>query len=380
MNKEYLLTPGPCPVPPRVSLAIARPVIHHRSDEYHAVHTTVTEGLRTVFKTSGVAFIFACSGTGVMEGAVVNTLSPGDEAIVIRCGKFSGRWAELCGAFGVKVVPVDVEWGKAVQPGAVARAIEEHPSAAVVFSTLCETSTAVRTDLEALASVTRESRAILVVDATSGVGVSDIRMDAWGVDVAVAGGQKGLMLPTGLGIAVVASARAWECVERSSMPKYYFDWGRARDAAAHNETAWSSPAPLVVGLREALDLILAEGVDNVIARHARMGRACRAGVTALGLKLLAPESPADGVTGLWAPEGISAARLKEVLLKDYGVNVAGGQERLKGMIIRIAHMGYAGPFDVITAIAALEMALNDLGHPVELGRGVAAAEQVFREA
>lgn len=378
MNKVRLLTPGPCPVPSRVRLAIARPVIHHRSDEYHRVHAEVVAGLRQVFRTSGDVFLFASSGTGVMESAVVNLLSAGDTAIVICGGKFGERWAEICKAHGVIVAPVDVDWGKAVDPASVEKALVEIPDAAAVFATLCETSTGTKTDIRALAAITREKRAVLVTDATSGLCVSELRMDAWGVDVAVAGCQKGLMLPTGLGVAVVGSAKARGLVEKSRLSKYYFDWKAAGAAATKNETAWSAPASLVIGLKESLDLIMAEGLDAVLARHARLARAGRAGAAALGLELLAKDSPAEGLTALIVPEGIQADALRERMAEQYGVLVAGGQGPLRGKIIRIAHMGYADALDVIAAISALEMALADLGWPVEIGKGVSAAERELR--
>ncbi|MDD5557248.1 MAG: alanine--glyoxylate aminotransferase family protein [bacterium] len=379
MGKTYLLTPGPCPVPPRVGLAVARPVIHHRSDEYHALHAAVTAGLRSVLCTAGDVLLFACTGTGVMEAAVSNLLSPGDEAVVVRGGKFGDRWAEICAAFGARVVPVDVEWGEAVSPGDVAAALRRHPAAKAVFSTLCETSTGVKTDIEALGRVAGGGGAALVVDATSGLCCSEFRMDDWGVDVAVAGCQKGLMCPTGLGIAVVGSRRARALIEKSSAARYYYDWRPAIEAAGRSETAWSSPAALVAGLAEALDGILAEGLEACIARHRRLGEACRAGVAGMGLRLLAPDAPADGLTAVRTPDRIDADLLRERMRERYGVLVAGGQGRLRGRIIRIAHMGYAGPFDVVTALAALGMALADLGRPVEIGRGLAAAAEVLRE-
>ncbi|MCX6356611.1 MAG: alanine--glyoxylate aminotransferase family protein [Candidatus Aureabacteria bacterium] len=376
MKKTYLMTPGPAPVPPEVALKLAQPIIHHRSDEYHAIHAAVVSGLRNILGSTGDILPFPGSGTAAMESAVVNTLSPGDTAVVIRCGKFSNRWAEICGAFGATVVPVDVEWGRAVDPAAVAAALAKHPAAAV-FATLCETSTTVKTDIAALARLVKPADALLVVDAISGLACSEFRMDKWGVDVAVAAGQKGLMVPTGLAIAAVSGAKAWRAVDQSRMPKYYFDWKRARVSAGGNETAWSAPASLMAALAQSLDLILREGIETVLARHARLAHACRAGVTALGLRLLAPDAPADGVTGVWAPPGISGDALKGHMAAKYGVHVAGGQEQLKDKIIRIAHMGYADTFDIITAVSAIEMALTDLGHAVERGRGVSAAEAVL---
>jgi aspartate aminotransferase-like enzyme len=380
MKKIHLMTPGPCPVPPSVRQALALPVIHHRSNEYHELHRSVSEGLRQVFKTRGDILIFASSGSGAMEGAVVNTLSPGDNAAVIRGGKFAERWEKICNAYGAGVIPIDVAWGEAVRPESVAAVLAKHPGVRAVFATLCETSTTVKHDIEALAKITSKTGTLLVVDSISGLATVDLRMDDWGVDVAVAAGQKGLMIPTGLAVAAVGSEKAWGLIQNSRMPKYYFDWKLARAAAEKNETVWSAPASAVVALNESLKMILAEGVDNVLARHARLGKACRAGVSALGLKLLAPGSPSDGVTGVWVPDGISGVELKKTLHESFGVIVAGGQEKLKGKIIRIAHTGYVDISDVVTAISSLELSLKALGYPVEPGKGVKAAEEAYVSA
>lgn len=377
-NKTYLMTPGPCPVHPDAALALARHVIHHRSEEYHALHASVTKGLREIVGTAGEILLFASTGTGAMESAVVNTLSPGDRALVLRCGKFSARWGEICAAHGAEAISVDAPWGEAVPPDAVSRALDAHPGAAAVFATLCETSTGVKTDIEAIAARVRPTPAAFVVDAVSGLASSAFRMDDWGVDVAVSAGQKGLMIPTGLGVAAVGEGKGGALAARSRMPRYYFDWTAALAAARKNETAWSAPGSLVAALKISLDLILAEGLDRVLERHARMGRACRAGVSALGLRLLAPSSPADGLTAAYPPPGIAADDLRRRLREGYGITVAGGQGELKGRIIRVAHMGWAGPFDVLTAVAGIEMALADLGAPAEPGKGVAATEAAFR--
>ena len=375
--KVRLMTPGPCPVPDAVRLAIARPVIHHRSDEYRALHAGVVRGLRALFGTSGDVLIFAATGTGAMESAVANTLSPGDTAVVIRGGKFAERWELICRAHGARVVPIEVEWGRTASPERLASVLAATPSARAVFATLYETSTTAKTDIRALASVTAETDAVLVVDAISALGCTELRMDDWGVDVAIAGSQKGLMLPTGLSFAALSGGKATRAVERARMPRFYFDWRAALEAAARNETPWSTPASLVAGLAESLSMIFEEGLEKVFARHARMGRACREGVTAIGLRLLAPDSPAEGVTGVILPDGVSERAVRETLRRRHGVIVAGGQERLAGKIIRIAHMGYATGLDVIAAISALELTLVELGVPVEIGKGVAAAQRAL---
>ena len=334
------------------------------------------DGLKKVLKTrSDDIFLFASTGTGAMESAVANILSSGERAIVVRGGKFSVRWGEICEAYGVDVIPLDVEWGESVDPARVAESLSANPDVAAVFTILCETSTGAKTDVRAIGEIVAGTNAVLVVDAVTGLGVSEMETDAWGLDVVVCGGQKAFMVPTGLSFVCV-SEKAWRSVEAAESPRYYFDYRRARKAAARNETAWSAPASLVVALKTSLDMILAEGVDNVIARHALLSRALRAGVAALGLRVLA-RSPAAGVTAILPPEGIPADGLRERMLEKYGVHVAGGQERLKGKIIRIGTMGYCGVPEVVAALSALGKSLRDLGHPADTGAGVRAAEDVL---
>lgn len=370
------MTPGPCPVPPEVREALSRPVIHHRTEEYHSVHAAVVAGLKRVLKTSSDdIFLFASTGTGAMESAVANLLSPGEKAIVLRGGKFSARWGEICEVYGADVVYLDVEWGESVDPAVVGETLAAHPDTAAVFTTLCETSTGAKTDVRAVGEMAAGSDAVLVVDAVTGLGVSEMETDAWGLDVVVCGGQKAFMLPTGLSFVCVGE-KAWQRIESASSPRYYFDYRRARKASARNETAWSSPASLVVALEASLDMILAEGVENVIERHARLSAALRAGVAALGLRVLA-RSPAAGVTAVLPPEGIPADALRKRMLEKYGVHAAGGQERLAGRIIRFGTMGYCGAPEVEAALSALGNSLRDLGVPAEAGAGLRAAREVL---
>jgi len=273
--KQYLLAPGPTPVPPAVLLAMAQPMIHHRTPEYEALFADVRRDLRLLFQCKNEVLMFAASGTGAMEGAVVNTLSPGDRVIVVRGGKFGERWADICQAYGLHVFPVDVPYGKIVDPAAVAGALERAPVSKAVFATHSETSTGTVHDIQALAGIVRRSEALLVVDAITSLGVMDLPMDAWGVDVAVSGSQKALMLPPGLSFAAL-SDRAWERVRLARLPKFYFDFARERKAIVGNQSAYTPAVSLVVGLRETLRLILTEGLPCVFARHDRLARAARA--------------------------------------------------------------------------------------------------------
>jgi len=374
--KRYLLAPGPTPIPPEVLQAMALPIIHHRAPEYEALFVDVRRDLRLAFQCRNEVLTFAASGTGAMEGAVVNTLSPGDPVVVIRGGKFGERWAEICEAYGVRVHPVDVPYGKSVDPGTVADLLKREPGVRAVFATHSETSTGAVHDVQALAAIVGATDALLVVDAISSLGVMDLPMDAWGVDIVVAGSQKGLMLPPGLAFAAL-SDKAWARVPESRLPKYYFNFTLERKAIEKNQSAYTPAVSLVVGLREALRLILAEGLPNVFARHDRLARATRAGVQVLGLELFA-EHPGCACTAVKAPAGIESGAIVKGYRKR-GITIAGGQGSMKGKIFRIAHMGYADNSDVLIALGTLELVLAELGYPVKLGEGVRAAQQILQK-
>jgi aspartate aminotransferase-like enzyme len=374
--KRYLLAPGPTPIPPEVLQAMALPIIHHRTPEFEALFADVRRDLRLVFQCRNEVLMFAASGTGAMEGAVVNTLSPGDQVVVIRGGKFGERWAEICEAYGVRVLPVDVPYGKSVDPGTVADVLKREPGVRAVFATHSETSTGAVHDVQALAAIVGATDALLVVDAITSLGVMDLPMDAWGVDIVVAGSQKAVMLPPGLAFAGL-SDKAWARVPESRLPKYYFNFTAERKAIEKNQSAYTPAVSLVVGLREALRLILAEGLPNVFARHERLARATRAGVQALGLELFA-EHPGCACTAVKAPAGIESGAIVKGYRKQ-GITIAGGQGSMKGKIFRIAHMGYADNSDVLVALGTLELVLADLGYPVKLGEGVRAAQQILQK-
>jgi aspartate aminotransferase-like enzyme len=374
--KRYLLAPGPTPIPPEILQVMAQPIIHHRTPEYEALFADVRRDLRRLFQCKNEVLMFAASGTGAMEGAVVNTLSPGDQVVVVRGGKFGERWAEMCEAYGVRVRSVDVPYGKSVNPAAVGETLKSAPAARAVFATHSETSTGAMHDVQSLAAIVRETPAILIVDAITSLGVMDLPMDTWGVDIVVAGSQKALMLPPGLAFAAL-SDKAWALVPTSCLPKFYFNFTAERKAIEKNQSAYTPAVSLVVGLRESLRLILTEGLANVVARHDRLARATRAGVQALGLELFA-EHPGCACTAVKAPAGIDSGAIVKGL-RTLGITIAGGQGSMKGKIFRIAHMGYVDGFDVLTALGALEFVLADLGHPVTFGQGLRAAEEILRK-
>ncbi|MBM4038566.1 MAG: alanine--glyoxylate aminotransferase family protein [Planctomycetes bacterium] len=373
--KERLMTPGPADVPPETLLELAKPVFHHRTKEFRAILMAVTEGLKDVFRTKNDVFIFTSSGTGAMEASVSNLLAPGDKALCVRGGKFGERWGELAERFGAKAINLDVEWGRAAEPAAIEAALAKDPDIAAVYVTLCETSTGVATDVEAIGKVVAKTNACLVVDGISGVGAMPMKTDAWGVDLLVVGSQKALLLPPGLAFLSV-SPKAWARIEKAPRRAYYFDLIAAREALADEDTPYTPANTLVAALRKSLDLLRKEGLEAVWARHARTAAATRAAVVAMRLRVYAA-APADALTAVVLPEGIDAEAARGLLRKKYGVAVAGGQEKLKGKIIRIGHLGYLDTLDTLGAIAALELVLAEMGVNVPLGAGVAAAQKVL---
>jgi aspartate aminotransferase-like enzyme len=376
--KEYLLTAGPTPVPERVLLAMARPVLYHRAPAFTECLRETQEGLRWLFQTKSLPLVLAGSGTAGMEASVANFLRTGDKAIVVRGGKFGERWGKICQAFGIECIFIDVEWGKGVDPKAVAEALEKNPGVRAVYATASETSTATRHDIEGIAKIVKgRDDVILCVDAITAVGVYDVPMDKWGLDVVAVGSQKALMLPPGLAVVAV-SDKAWKANERANLPRFYGDLLRERKSQEKGETAFTPAVSLVVGLHEALRMLKEETLEGVFNRHDRLAKATRAAAGGLGLELFST-SPVNSVTGIRVPNGIDGTAVVKQMRLRYGITIAGGQDHLKGKIVRIAHIGYFSEFDIITAISGLEMTLSDLGFGIRPGAGVAAAQAVFAE-
>jgi len=377
MRKEYLMTPGPTTVPERVLLAMARPIIHHRMPIYEKITAEVREGLKWLFQTEQEVLIFAASGTGAMEAAVTNLMSPGEKALCIRGGKFGERWAEICKAYGVTPVNVDVEWGKAVDPAAVDEVLAKDKDIKVVYGQATETSTGVRYPVKALADVARKHDRMVVIDGITGVGVFDIKMDAWGIDGLVTGSQKALMLPPGLAFLAL-SERAYKAAAESKCPKYYFNAAKELKKLKENTTQFTPAVSLIVGLQESLRMLKEEGLENVFARHEKLARASRAAVLAMGLKLYAPDAASPALTAaLSAP--LDGSKVMKTLRDSYGVTIAGGQDQAKGKIFRISHMGYVDEWNVMLTIAALERVCMELGLKFEHGAGMKAALAVICE-
>ncbi len=375
LQKRYLMAPGPVPVPPKVLLSMARPIIHHRLPEFSNILVKIREDLKYLFQTKNDVLFFASSGTGAMEACVVNLFSPGEKVIVVRGGKFGERWGELAETYGLKPVYIDVEWGEAVDPEIVKDVIAKNPDARGLFIQAHETSTGVKHPVAEIATFTREKEILLIVDAISAIGVYPLPMDELGLDVVVAGSQKSLALPPGLSF-VALSERAWKRVEEAKLPRYYFDFRREKKALAKDTTAFTPAVSLLFGLSEILSRIREIGLDKLFLHYARLSGACRAGIKALGLELFA-KRPCEALTIVKVPDGIDGLALAKLLRNKYQITMAGGQAKLKGKVIRIAHLGYQSPFDVIVALSALEMALNELGYQVSIGAGVKAAQEYF---
>jgi serine---pyruvate transaminase len=382
--KQYLMTAGPTPIPPKVSQVLAEPVLYHRGPAFAQLLRRVLDRLPTVFDTANDVLILTASGSGAMESAVANLVRPGQPALACAAGKFGERWIDLCEAHGARTVRYEPDWGQRLDPAEIDRLLGETPEIDVCFATLSETSTGIVHDVQAIAEVARAHDVMLAIDAVSGLAAAELHQDAWGIDVVVAGSQKALMCPPGLAFASV-SERALAHAAEKHAPRgvYYFDWERAVKAQRKDPPASSfTPAVnLVRGLDVALELILEEGLQAVYARHDLLARATRAGARALGLDLYGdPDERSTVVTAIELPDGIDGARVPKLLRDRYGITANGGQEQLSGRILRIAHCGYFGAFDILTTLAGLEMVLVELGHDVEPGTGVGAAQQVLLDA
>ena len=376
MFKERLFTPGPTPVPEEVMLSMARPMLHHRSPEFLAIAQRVNENLRYLFQTVQPVLTLTGSGTGAMEATFTSLFSPGETIISVNGGKFGERWVAMPRRFGLNVIELAVEWGSAPAPGVIGELLRKHPAARAVYLTHSETSTGAATDIRSAAKTIREcSDALICVDAITAVGAHELRFDDWGIDVCVTGSQKGLMIPPGLAF-VALSERAIGRIASAALPRYYFDLRSALDAYRTSDTPWTPAASLIVGVDTALAMIRKEGIEQVWKRHERMALACRAGMTALGLRLFS-SFPSFAVTPVWVPEGVIWKTFNQILKHTYGVTVAGGQDMLKDRVFRISHLGYYDEFDILSVVAAVERTLADCGWKFTPGSGLTAAQVSF---
>ncbi|MBX7184510.1 MAG: alanine--glyoxylate aminotransferase family protein, partial [Vicinamibacteria bacterium] len=372
--KTRLFTPGPTPLSPVVLQAMGKNIPHHRTDEFRAIFKGAREGLQRFFKTSQDVLILSCSGSGGMEAALVNTLSSGDTMLALVAGNFGERWANIGKAHGMDVQVLEAEWGTAVKPEAVKAALDANPKIRGVFVQHNESSTGVKHDIEAIASVVKgRADVLLVVDAISGMGAMPLHTEEWGVDVVVVGSQKALALPPGMAFVSV-NEKAWQRIQTTKAPRFYFDLLRERKTQVNFESAWTPPISLVVALDAVLkDLEAAGGVDALVKNAGTLAAMTRAAALSLGLPLLAPNDYGDALTALKAPAGIEIGKITKILKGEFKSEVAGGQGKLKGQIMRVAHLGYYDVTDILGLIGTLEIALQKVGHKFTPGAGSAAA-------
>jgi serine---pyruvate transaminase len=368
------MTPGPTPVPPEVLAAVGAPVVHHRSPDFTPIYERVLARLREVCRTEGDVLLFGASGTGAFESAVANLVTPGEPHLVVSAGSFGERWVSMISAYGADVDVLRYAWGETPDADDLRTRLGERYAKAV-WLVQSETSTGVVADVRALAAAAKETGSLVVVDAVSSLGAVPCETDAWGIDVVVSGSQKALMAPPGLGLAAVSEAAF---AAAGSSPRFYFDWERTRKAQQKLDAPFTPPVSLVAGLDVALDLLLDEGLEAAFERHVRLGRAARAGMKALGLELFSPDEDRSAVvTAVRAPSGIDSGEVVKSLRDRFGITIANGQGELKGKIFRLGHIGWFDVFDITTQIAAVELALADLGADVERGVAVTAALQAF---
>ena len=372
MEKRYLFTPGPTPVPPEVLAATAEPIVHHRGSDFRALYERTLQRLREVCRTESDVLVFSASGSGAMDSAVANLCSAGETVSVVSHGSFGERWIEICDQYGVDVRPIRYEWGESPDPGEVAAAVREAGSG-IVLCQQSDTSTGVVSDVRALKEAVGDP--LVVVDAVSSLGAVPLETDAWNIDVVLSGSQKALMCPPGIALAAV-SPRALE--QATAGRSFYFDWHRTKKAQDALDAAFTPAVSLVRGLDVALGLILDDGLEAAFERHVRLGRAARAGIKAMGLELFSPDDDTSAVvTAVRVPDGVDGEALLRHLRDVHGVTLAPGQAHLKGKIFRIGHIGWFDVFDIAVALAAVELSLTELGAEIERGVAVARAFEAF---
>jgi len=380
---EIILAPGPTPIPPEVLLAQGSPLVYHRGPGFGSIMREVTERLKELYRTeSADVLLMTSSGTGALESAIQNCFSPGEEVLVPVAGFFAERWVSLARAYKLTVHTVDFEWGQKIDPAQVAESLATHPGTKAVLLTQSETSTGVIQPVQALAEVANSAGVLVIADVVSSLGAVPFEFDRWGIDVALGGSQKALSASPGIAFAAI-SARAWEASKAATNPRFYFDWATYGKFAALKdpENPWTPAISVMQGLQAALRLYFQDGVDAAMARHQRLSSAVKEGAKALGLDLFG-EGLEDNwtVTAIRAPEVADADVICDTIRRDFGCVLAPGQGPLKGKVFRIGHFGYFSELDIIRGLAALEMTLESLGHPVKRGAGVAAAETVFMES
>ncbi len=378
--KKLLLTPGPVAVPSEIMVEMAKPLIHHRTAEFEAVFERIREGLRRIFQTENEVFILAASGTGAMEGAVVNTLCAGDKVITVNGGKFGERWGKIARAYGLEVDEIKVEWGKAVEPGIIEKKLKDDPSIKAVLMQASETSTGIKHPTDKIAAITsKRDDVLLIVDGITAVGVFSLPFDELGIDVLVGGSQKAFMLPPGLSFATM-SEKAREFEKTSNLPKFYLNFSDYLKNAEKNTTPWTPAVTLIIGLGKVIEGFMQEGVENIYRKREAMSLATREALKAINLDLFTIDEASPALTVGVAPEEIGAKKIISELQNKFGMTVAGGQDHAKGKIFRVSHIGDVDRNDMVAFVSALESILDSLGHDFESGAGVSRISQLLGEA
>lgn len=376
MKKARLFTPGPTSVPEEILLEMAKPIIHHRTDEFLEIAKEVFDGLKYLFQTENDVLILASSGTGAMEASISNLFSSGDKIMVICGGKFGERFAEIGQAYGLNVLRVEVEWGKTIEPEKIKKLIEENLDVKGLFATLCETSTATHFDIEGFGKIiSKYPDKILIVDAISSLGAIPCYMDKWNIDVLITGSQKAFMLPPGLSF-ISLSKKAWKFVENSNLPKYYLDLKKYKKAIEKNDFPFTMAVSLIAGLKKSIQIIKNYTIEKIWEEHKKRAKATREAFKEMGLKIFS-SSPSDALTAVKLPENVNGGEIVKYLRKNYGISVADGQDKLKGKIIRISHLGWQDEFDVLTAIIAVGVAIEKAGYKLNLGKGIEKAKEIL---
>ena len=376
MKKHKLFTPGPTSIPEEVLLEMAKPIMHHRTEEFLSIAKEVFEGLKYLFQTKNDVLIMASSGTGAMEASIVNLFSKGEKIIVVNGGKFGERFVEIGKAYGLNVVDVKVEWGKTLKKEELEKIIEENKDAKGVFVNLCETSTATHFDVKGFGEiVSKYEDIVLVVDAISSLGAVPCYMDEWKIDCLITGSQKAFMLPPGLSF-ISLSEKAWNKTKNSDLPKYYFDLKKYRKTLEKFDFPFTIPVSLIVGLKKSIEIIKGYTLEKIWEEHKKRAEATRRAIISMGLSLLS-SSPSDALTAILLPDGIDGDQIIKFIRKNYGISIAGGQDKLKGKIVRISHLGWQDEFDVLTAITALGIGLEKFGYKVDIGKGIEKAKEVL---
>ncbi len=368
MEKWFLLTPGPTPVPSEVLLEMANPIIHHRTDEFKQIFKEVCEDIKYLFQTKNDVIILASSGTGAMEASISNLFNKGDKVLIIRAGKFGDRWGEIAESYELNPLYIDVEWGNPVNIDDVKLKLDKNPDIKGIFTQASETSTGIKHPIKEIAELVKNNEnCLFIVDGITGVGVFDIKPDEWGIDVLISGSQKAFMLPPGLAF-ISLSEKAWKFAENSNLPKYYFDLKKERKNLKKGQTAYTPAVSLIIGLKKVLELVKKEGLENIFERNKKFAYATREAFKEIGLKIFNEKSPSEAVTAILLPESVDGQKLVKFLRDNYKISIAGGQEHLKGKIIRISHMGFISRFDLIVGVSAVEMALKEFGYKFEFGK------------